>query len=69
MLRLAPDPSDKERVLEELYPGREFLVAQWEKCISCDKDVDGYIYVAGMRRGYCNDHYNLAKNFGVVHAE
>jgi len=68
MLRLAPDPSDKERLLEELYPGREFLVAEWDKCLSCDKDVDGYIYVAGMRRGYCNDHYNQARS-GVVHAE
>jgi hypothetical protein len=62
MLRLAPGPSDKERLLEELYPGREFLVAEWEKCLTCDKDVDAYIYVAGMRRGYCNDHYNITKS-------
>jgi len=57
MLRLAPDPSDKERVLEELYPGRVFEVVDWDKCLECDRDVDAYIYTAGMRRGYCNEHY------------
>lgn len=56
MLRVAPDASTIERKLEELYPGG-IEVTEWEKCLECPKDVDGYIYVAGMRRGYCNDHY------------
>lgn len=57
MLRLAPDPSDKTRLLDELYPGRDIQVAEWDKCLECKNDVDAYIYVAGLRRGYCNDHY------------
>jgi hypothetical protein len=65
MLRLAPDPSDKPRLLDEVYPGRTFEVVAWDKCCECDRDVDAYIYVASMpcaaartvRRGYCNNHY------------
>lgn len=57
MLRLAPDASTVEHKLDELYPGGSFEVVEWEKCIQCDRDVDGYIYVAGMRRGYCSDHF------------
>ena len=57
MLKVAPDPSDKERLLDEVYPGRDILVVEWEQCLSCDREVDAYIYVAGLRRGYCNEHY------------
>jgi hypothetical protein len=57
MLRLAPDPSDKPRLLDELYPGRAFSVVEWEKCLECNRDVDVFIYNAGVRLGYCNDHY------------
>jgi len=61
MLRLAPDPSAKERLLDELYPGRSFSVVTWDKCVECDRDVDAYIYTAGIPRGYCNDHYLRGK--------
>lgn len=57
MLRLAPDASTKERLLEELYPGRDIEVVAWEKCLNCDKDIDAYVYVAGIRQGYCFEHY------------
>ena len=57
MLRLAPDPSAEPRLLDELYPGRRLHIVDWDKCLECDHDVDAYVYVAGLRRGYCNDHY------------
>jgi len=57
MLRVAPDPSDKPRLFDEVYPGRRVHPVAWDSCLECDKDVDAYIYVAGMRRGYCNEHY------------
>lgn len=60
MLRVAPDESTPERLLEDLYPGG-FVVADWEKCLSCDRDVDGYIYVEGERYGYCYEHYDKEK--------
>lgn len=66
MLRVAPDSSTIERLIEELYPGG-IQVAEWEKCLICDKDVDGYIYVAGLRRGYCANHYGHYRD--LVHAE
>lgn len=57
MLRVASDPSDKPRLLDELYPGGDFVVVAWDKCVECDRDVDAYVYVAGNRRGYCSEHY------------
>lgn len=56
MLRVAPDSSTVEHTLEELYPGG-FQIAEWEKCLNCDKEVDAYIYIADTRQGYCFAHY------------
>lgn len=61
MLRVAPDASTPERLLDDLYPGG-FLVAEWEKCDMCDQDVDGYIYLQSRRRGFCAPHYDLVRN-------
>lgn len=58
MLRLAADPSEPLPGLEVLYPGRDIEVAEWEKCLDCDQEVDGYFYEAGVARGYCFAHYD-----------
>ena len=58
MLRLAPDPSDKPRLLDEIYPGRDVKPVAWSKCLDCEADVDGYIYVSSVAFGYCNAHYS-----------
>jgi hypothetical protein len=57
MLRVAPDPSDKPRELDEIYPGRIVKPVVWEKCLDCKNDVDAYIYYAGQPHGYCFNHY------------
>lgn len=66
MLSVAPDSSTVERKIEELYPGG-FVVADWEKCICCDLEIDAFIYVAGLRRGYCFNHYSTER--GRINAE
>lgn len=61
MLRVAPDSSTVERKLEELYPGG-FKIVEWEKCLLCDADVDAYIYIEEVCKGYCFAHYEVAKH-------
>lgn len=55
MLKVASDASTIERRLEDLYPGGVQLL-EWEQCLLCDKEVDIYIYKAGIRKGYCFNH-------------
>jgi hypothetical protein len=66
MLSLAPDSSTIELKFDQLYPG-EIVVVDWELCIVCDKEVDGYIYVGGSRRAYCAEHYGYYRN--LIYAE
>jgi len=61
MLRVAPDASTKERVLDELYPGREIKPVAWDSCLHCKQDVDVYVYRAGKAYGYCYEHYPNAQ--------
>lgn len=58
MLRVASDATTIERRLEDLYPGGVELL-EWERCLSCDREVDAYVYVAGIRRGYCYSHWPI----------
>lgn len=66
MLKVASDSSTVERRLEDLYPGGVQLL-EWEKCLACDREVDGYIYTpTGERQGFCFNHIPLKAQ---IHAE